>query len=156
MSALHALQKAQGIDPSDSNIKELLNWAASGHQQEKLRTELREYTDEVSRLVAEDQYAQAVTVARQALEKFPADIPLTKLCELASRQQEALKRRKIIEEASANARSLIDGKKESDAIEVLETALNDYPTDPNLQMLLEIARTQAEQREEEKKDREQR
>ncbi|HUD56363.1 MAG TPA: protein kinase [Terracidiphilus sp.] len=154
LAALQTLQQAQSIDPADSNIKELLTWAASGHEQEKLRNELRKYTDDIGQLIGEDQYEKAVGLAEAALGKFPGDVPLTKLYELARRQQDALKRRQIIDQASVKARALIDAGKEQDAIRILESALQDFPGDSNLEMLLEIARSQAEQNDQEMQDRE--
>ncbi|MGA9463418.1 MAG: protein kinase [Terracidiphilus sp.] len=154
LAALQTLQQAQSIDPSDSNIKELLTWAASGHEQEKQRNELRKYTDEIGRLIGEDKYADAVAMAEAALEKFPTDLPLTKLHEMARRQQDVMKRRQVIDEASVKARALIDAGKGQDAIQLLEGALQEFPADANLGMLLEIARSQAEQNEQELQERE--
>ena len=153
LAALQTLQQAQSIDPADSNIKELLTWAASGHEQEKQRNELRKHTDDIGRLIAEDRCAEAAALAETALGKFPGDVPLTKLHDLARRQLENLKRRQVIDEASVKARALIDARREQDAIRLLQAALEDFPGDSNLEMLLDIARSQAEENEQELQDR---
>lgn len=152
--ALQILQKAQEVDPSDSNIRELATWAATGHEQEKLRQELRKSTDEISRLIAEDRYAEALSAARTALEKFPNDNPLQKLGELAGRRQKASDRRRAIDEVSINAKALIGAEKSQDAIRLLESALQSFPGDANLQMLLEMTRSQIEQKRLEQEERE--
>ena len=153
LSALKNLEKAQSIDPSDSNIRELLSWAASGHEQEKQRIELRRCTDEIGKMVAEDRYAEAAAACEAALQKFPDDIPLTKLHELARRQRDTLERRRNIDEISLAARSLIESEQIDEAIRLLESSLERFPADPNLEMLLEITRSHAEQSRKEQEER---
>lgn len=153
LSALKNLEKAQSIDPSDSNIRELVSWAASGHEQEKQRTELRRCTDEIGKMVAEDRYAEAAAACEGALQRFPDDIPLTKLYELAKRQRDALERRRVIDEIGLAARSLIEADRTDEAIRLLDSSLERFPADPNLEVLLEITRSHAEQARKEQEDR---
>ena len=154
LSALHSLQKAQAIDPADSNIRELLNWAARGHEQEKLRNALQKHTNEIGQLLGEDRYVEALEACRAALINFPNDPSLQQLLQLAERQLDLIARRREIDEACAHARQLMDSDRHADAIRLLEQALSSFPNEPNLETLLAITRSEAERREREKEDRE--
>jgi eukaryotic-like serine/threonine-protein kinase len=154
VSALRSLEKAQTIDPADSNIRELLNWAARGYEQEKLRNELRKYTDEIGRLLAENRFSDALAACANALQHFPDDPPLQKLHELAKRQHNLVEHRRAVDEASAKARRLVEEEKSEEAIEILEAALQAFPGEANLQTLLAITRSEAERKLQEKEERE--
>jgi serine/threonine protein kinase len=145
-SALSSLQEAQAIDPSDSNIRELLSWARRGHEQEEERNELHRYIDDIGRLLGENRHADAVVSCRTALERFPNDASLAKLRQLAQRQFDSDKRRRAIEEVGARARKLADDGKEDEAIRALEEALQSFAGDPNLEMLLAVIRADYERK----------
>ncbi len=141
IAALHTLGRAQEIAPNDPNIVELLNWAARGHQQEKQRKELQQVTESISQMLQEDP-AKALTITREALERFPRDTSLQKLQQLAQRQCDVIARREAVGEISAEVRRLIDSGQRQQALATLERALQRFQGDPNLQTLLTI--TQAE------------
>jgi serine/threonine protein kinase len=142
LSALHALKEAHAIDPSDSNIQELLNWAQRGHEQEKLRSELHQYIDEIGRHIAENRYSNALDSCEKALQRFPNDASLEKLRQLAQRQKDAAEIRRAIEEVCVRARQLADEDNVDQAILVLEEGLGHFPDEPMLLSLL--VNTQAE------------
>jgi serine/threonine-protein kinase len=152
LSALQSLQKAQAIDPGDSNIRELLNWAARGHEQEKLRSELQQCTNEIGKLLGEERYEDALRVCQVSLQRFPEEPSLLKLHQLASHQNDLLLRRRAVDKASAEARRLVESDKSDEAVEVLEQALKSFPNDSNLETLLAITQGEAEQRRSDKKN----
>jgi serine/threonine protein kinase len=152
--ALESLQKAQAIDPGDSNIRELLNWAARGHEQEKLRSELQRCTNDIGKLLGEERYEEALGVCEASLQRFPGEPSLLKLQQLASHQNDLLLRRRAVDRASAEARRLVESDRSDEAVEVLEQALKSFPNDSNLETLLAITRAETEQRRLEKEERE--
>jgi serine/threonine protein kinase len=154
VAALRSLEKAQTIDPADSNIRELLNWAARGYEQEKLRNELRKYTDEIGRLLAENHFSEALAACATALQHFPDDPPLQKLHELAKRQHDLVEHRRAVDETGAKARRLVEEDRSEEAVELLEAALRTFPNEANLQTLLAITRSEAERKQQEKEERE--
>ena len=154
LSALQSLKKAQEIDPSDSNIRELLSWAARGHEQEKLRSELQASTNEIGQLLSADKYAEALETCRTALIRFPDEPSLLQLFQLASRQLDVIARRRSIDKASAEARRLVDADQHDQAIRLLEELLISYPNEGNLETLLAIARSESERKQYEKEERE--
>ena len=154
LSALHSLQRAQAIDPADSNIRELLSWAARGHEQEKLRNELQNCSNKIGQLLGEDRYAEALQASQEALDRFPEESSLLKLHQLAKRQCELIARRRAVDEASVGARRLVDADRSDEAIAILEQALRSFPNDPNLETLLTITRAESERNRQENEERE--
>jgi len=154
LSALQSLKKAQEIDPSDSNIRELLSWAARGHEQEKFRSELQAHTSEIGQLLSGDRYVEALEACRVALVRFPDEPSLLQLFQLASRQLDVIARRRTIDKTSAEARRLMDADQHDQAIRLLEETLISYRDEGNLETLLTIARSESERKQREKEDRE--
>jgi serine/threonine protein kinase len=142
LSALHVLKDALAIDPADSNIQELLNWAQRGHEQEKQRNELRNYIDEVGQHIGEQRYIEALACCETALRRFPNDPSLSKLQLLAERQRDIAERRRAIEEACARARRLTDEDNSEEAINVLENELRRFQDEPILLALLANIRSE--------------
>jgi serine/threonine protein kinase len=145
-SALQSLQEAQALDPSDSNIRELLIWAKRGYDQEQERKELNKYIDDVGRLVSENRHPDALNIARAALEKFPNDPYLLKLRDVAIRQIDSDTRRQKVEEIGSEARRLADQGLDTNAIELLEQSLKTFEGDANLEMLLAMIRADYERK----------
>ena len=154
LSAIASLQEAQSIDPQDSDIRELLNWAQRGHEQETLRSALRRAIDEIGGLIRENRYGDALALCDEALKRFPGDTSLEKLRELAQRQHETAKTRRVIEETCVEARRLVDEDRSDEAIHVLERALEVFPQDLNLKTLLSLTISENERRVQEKEERE--
>jgi serine/threonine protein kinase len=154
LSALQSLKKAQEIDPSDSNIRELLSWASRGHEQEKFRSELQACTSEIGQLLSGDRYVEALEACRVALVRFPDQPSLLQLFQLASRQLDVITRRRTIDKTSAEARRLMDADQHDQAIRLLEETLISYRDEGNLETLLTIARSESERKQREKEDRE--
>jgi hypothetical protein len=146
LQALISLEKAQEIDPSDSNIRELVSWAARGHEQEKLRIQLQQCANEIGQLLGDDRYEEALASCEAALLRYPDEPSLLKLKQLASHQRGLVLRRLAVDTASAEARRLADAEKYEDAVRVLERSLLSFPGEPNLETLLAITRTEAERK----------
>jgi serine/threonine-protein kinase len=141
VEALQFIQKAKEIDPSDTSIQELLAWASRGYTQEKTRKELEKNAGEIGRLLQEDRYQEALSACDAALTKFPQEVSLLKLRELATRQRETQSRRQAVEEISNNARAHADAGEHEKALRLLENALQTYPGEASLETLLAIARS---------------
>ncbi len=143
-AALRSLQQAKAIDPTDTNIQELLNWAARGHEQEKQRKALQQAIDHVGKLIGDGMFTEALEVGRDARTRHPDDQSLVKLCQLAERQLELQERKKAVEHVGAAARRLIDENQSDEAIKRLEDALKGFPGEPTLETLLAIAKSELE------------
>jgi serine/threonine protein kinase len=153
LSALNFLKKAQAIDPSDTNIRELINWAAKGYEEEKRRKEIEDWTNTIGQMLREGHCEKALESCHTALEKFPEQTSLLKLEQLAKHQFDLISRRRALDEASATARKFVDAEKFEEALTLLDGALQSFPGDPNLETLLAITRSELERRREAEQER---
>ncbi len=154
IAALKALKEAQAIDPSDSNIRELITWASRGYEQEKTKNELQEVTNEIGKLLGQDSYAAALQACEAAFQRFPQEPSLVKLQQLAKRQFDLSERRRAVDELCAGARRLADSGQQEEALSFLEDAVKSFPGDPNLETLLAMTRVECEQKRQEQEERE--
>lgn len=154
LAALRSLREAQSIDPSDSNVQELLNWAVRGHEQDKARQAQQRTIDQIGKLIGETKFSEALELCREAQARYPQDQSLAKLRELAERQLELGERRKKVEDVCSTARRLIDGDRSEQAIVVLEEGLGRFPGEPTLETLLAVGYSERERRNTEREERE--
>jgi len=154
IAALKALKEAQAIDPSDSNIREMITWASRGYEQEKTKNELQEATNEIGQLLGQDSYASALQACETALQRFPNEPSLVKLQQLAKRQFDLSVRRSAVDELCAGARRLADSGKQEEALSFLEDAVKSFPGDANLETLLAMTRVECEQKRQEQEEQE--
>ena len=152
LSALQLLKKAQAIDPADSNIRELLNWAARGYEHEKQRADLQQCISTAEKLLDESSYVEALAACEAALAKFPDDSSLLKLRAVAVRQCDLLRSKEAVDRAAAEARSLTENKDYDGAIQVLSRALAENPGESSLAILLSIVQAEADCSREEERD----
>lgn len=145
-SALHTLEEARSLDPSDSTVRELLNWAGRGQEQERRRKDIEKATNEISESFRTGDLVEALHLCDAALVRFPDEPSLLKLRNLAERQRQVAERQRFIEEQSFAARHLADEGNYESAIETLEAALQKYPGESNLEALLAVNRVELERR----------
>ena len=152
--ALQFIQKAKDVDPSEPGIQELLSWASRGYAQDKARKEIENSCNEVGHLLQKDQYQEALAACDAALAKFPEEVSLLKLRELAKRQFEVLSRRTAVDEIGNEAREHANAGDHDKAILLLEKALQTYPGDTSLETFLSITREEMEHKQRESEERE--
>jgi hypothetical protein len=153
LEALQFIKEAQAIDPTDTSIQELLSWASRGHAQEKARKALEQTANEIGHLLREDHYQDALSACDSALAKFPGEVSLLKLRELAQRQHEIQSRRLAVEEVGNRARGHAAAGEHDQALKLLEEALRTYPGDTRLETFLSITRAEIEHKEHEEAER---
>lgn len=146
LAALHSLQEAKSIDPTDSNIQELLSWAVRGHEQEKQRQALQQAIDQISKLIGDAKFPEALQLGQELGSQFPDDETIAKLTRLAERQIELQELKQAAERLGFTARQLIDNDRSDEAISFLEDGLKSLPGEPTLETLLAIARSELERK----------
>ncbi len=144
-TAIDALQKARAMDPSAPAVKELLALAESGREQERKRKEIERLSAEIQEFINHDDYKSASAKADEAVSRFPTDNGLLKLQALAERQKQAGNKRHFIEDHVSRARKLLETGQSSKALELLETASHQYPSEPALLSLITVIRENLEQ-----------
>jgi serine/threonine protein kinase len=143
--AIESLRKAEQLDPGDSNVRELLQWASRGMDQEQRRKDLLDLTDQIHGALRAEDFSSAYTICEVGLGSFPNEPTLQRLKLIAEKQRDIAERRKFVQDQSLAAKESLDRADFSAAIRILEAALQKLPAEPNLEALLALARTESEQ-----------
>jgi hypothetical protein len=133
--AIDNLHQAEDLDPSDSNVAELLRWANRGQEQEERRLALQEVLNHIDEALRAEDFVSACTMCEMGLGQFPDEPSLLKLRTIAERQREVAKRRQFVQEQSVAARQLAEAGQHEPALAMLADALRRYPEEPNLETL---------------------
>jgi hypothetical protein len=143
--AIESLRKAEKLDPGDSNVRELLQWANRGQDQEQRRKDLLDLTDQIHGALRAEDFSSAYTICEVGLGSFPNEPTLQRLKSIAEKQRDTAERRRFVQDQSLAAKELLDRADFPAAIRILEAALQKLPAEPNLEALLALARTESEQ-----------
>ena len=143
--AIESLRKAEQLDPGDSNVRELLQWASRGQDQEQRRKDLLDLTDQIHDALRAEDFSSAYTICEVGLGSFPNEPTLHRLKSIAEKQRDIAERRRFVQDQSLAAKEALDRADFSAAIRILEAALQKLPAEPNLEALLALARTESEQ-----------
>jgi hypothetical protein len=143
--AIESLRKAEKLDPGDSNVRELLQWASRGQDQEQRRKDLLDLTDQIHGALRAEDFSSAYTICEVGLGSFPNEPTLQRLKSIAEKQRDTAERRRFVQDQSLAAKELLDRADFPAAIRILEAALQKLPAEPNLEALLALARTESEQ-----------
>ena len=144
--AIDSLRKAEKLDPADSNVRELLQWANRGQEQEQRRKDLLDLTDQIHGALRAEDFSSAYTICEVGLGSFPNEPTLQRLKSIAEKQRDIAERRRFVQDKSLAAKDLLDRSEFGAAIKMLEAALNQLPAEPNLEALLSLARAESERR----------
>jgi serine/threonine protein kinase len=146
--AIESLRKAEKLDPGDSNVRELLQWASRGQDQEQRRKDLLDLTDQIHGALRAEDFSSAYTICEVGLASFPNEPTLQRLKSIAEKQRDIAERRRFVQDQSLAAKELLDRSDFDAAIKMLEAALQRLPAEPNLEALLALARTESERQSE--------
>jgi serine/threonine-protein kinase len=146
--AIESLRKAEKLDPGDSNVRELLQWASRGQDQEQRRKDLLDLTDQIHGALRAEDFSSAYTICEVGLASFPNEPTLQRLKSIAEKQRDIAERRRFVQDQSLAAKGLLDRSDFDAAIRMLEAALQKLPAEPNLEALLVLARTESERQSE--------
>src|SRR5581483_5551580 len=144
----------EALDPADSNVRELLRWAAKGEEQEQRRKKFEDASTRINEAMQQQDFASAIQMCTMALADFPDEPSLLRIKSLAEREAELLERRRFVQDQSLKARDLAAAGKHSEDVALVTAALQRYPGEPNLQPLLDASNAAiAQAREAEQSDR---
>ena len=139
-NAINALHQAEELDPTDSNVRELLQWAQRGQEQENRRRNLQEITVQIENALRDGDFTSACTISEMGLQRFPGEPTLLRLRSISVRQRDIAERRRFVHDQGLVVKALADQNKLADAVKVLTDALRKYPGEPNLESLLAATR----------------
>jgi eukaryotic-like serine/threonine-protein kinase len=138
--ALETLEQVEELDGKAPRLRELMQLAAEGAEQELRRRALEKATAETTEALERPDPSLARDLAEAALERFPGERGLLKLKKLAEQQIEARGRHLWLVEQMTTARTLQESGKSEDALAVLEAAWQKYPGEGDLESLMSMVR----------------
>jgi hypothetical protein len=138
--AIQSLRRAEELDPTDSNVRELMQWATRGKEQELRRKELLDLTEEIDQALRTEDFSSAFTICELALAKFPNEQTILRLKSIAEKQKGIAERRKFVQDQSLAAKELIEAGDLESAVKLLESGLSRIPAEANFEALLAQAR----------------
>ncbi len=147
VDAIDALHQAEQLDPADSNVRELLQWAERGQEQERRRKDLEEITEQIDKALHAGDYSSAYTISDVGLLRFPEEPTLMRLRAISEKQRDIVERRSFVHDQSLAVKVLCDDGEFAEAIRVLTGALEKYPGEPNLESLLALTKAEMERHE---------
>ncbi len=150
--AIDALHRAEELDPTDSNVRELLHWAQRGQEQENRRKYLQEITDQIESALHGGDFSSACTISEMGLQRFPDEPTLLRLRAISEKQRDIAERRRFVHDQSLAVKALTEQGKLLDAVQVLTESLRKYSGEPNLESLLAITKAAIERQQMEREE----
>ena len=139
-SALELLKRASMIEPSPPEFEELKKLALDGREQERRRNEVQRISAEARELASLKQFSRALENLERAVHEFTNDPDLLRLREVIEGQRSAEEHRIRIASQLQSAYQIIGSGDHLSAVQFLEAAIAESPTDPGLKAALEQAR----------------
>jgi serine/threonine protein kinase len=130
--ALGLIEQAAELDPINLDTEALFRQVKSAQETEEKQKRLNERLAQIQESLNHDQVEQALELAAKSLEEFPDESRVRKLHTQAARLVEMQKRERFIEEQLQTARGLSQKNQFSQAIALLENALQTVPDDARL------------------------
>lgn len=143
-AALEILQQAQTLDPDAPQVQALLESAVTGQTQERRRREVEAISRRIEDALNADDYRTACREASEGLGRFPGDRNLLKLQGLAEKQKQAAERKQFVDEKLAQARQMLQEKRNQELLVALESTLAEIGPEPRLESLLSVVKENLE------------
>jgi len=134
-AALDLLREAQNLEPATPHLRTLLDRLAAEHQQEKQRRELERLNRDVQEAIDRDDYRTASAIAAEGLGKFPNEVGLARMKELADTQIEIATQKEFVRNQATAAQQLLDNGQTQHALDLIEKALERVAGNPRLESL---------------------
>ncbi len=143
--ARELLEKALALDPINIAVEALLRQLRTAQQKEKERQRREGRLTGIQGALNTREYDQAVALAEQALEEFPADPQVLKIYAQALRLAELETRRHYVEEQTRIARGFFQKDEYAEAVNVLQGALEKVPNEVRLTAYLKTVQEAQQQ-----------
>ena len=139
-AALEILQQAQTLDPDAPQVQALVDSAIQGQTQERRRREIEEISKRIEEALSRDDHESASQLACDGLGRFPGDRALLRLQSIAEKQRQLAERKKFVDDLLANARRMMQEKRNQELLEKLEATLADIGPEPRLESMVEVVK----------------
>jgi serine/threonine-protein kinase len=144
--AVALLEELQREAPEDGEIASLLATVRTEMAEQERQAQIQE----IRRLLGEQKYSEAIELCQQRLQINPADSLVRSLLEQVDRERREHARRVRLQREQQAVKKLVSDGLYDEAIPRAEALLAEFPDDAQLRQLLELARSQKAQVEQER------
>jgi len=139
-SAFKSLKEAEVIDPASVELYSLLKVVSAAREEQFRKAEMDKLTREIEQALGSEDYAAAIAIADEGLQRYPREQALSKLKALAEAQQHRVQLKIYARDQFLVANGLLEAGKSAEALAALENALRTVPDDSQLQRLRDLVK----------------
>ncbi|HEY3972372.1 MAG TPA: protein kinase [Candidatus Sulfotelmatobacter sp.] len=152
-AAFQMLKEAEQMDPASVELYSLMKVVSAAREEQLRKQEMERFTREIEEALNREDYAAAVAVASEGLQRYPREQGLSRLKALAETQQQRAQMKAYARDQFLAANGLLESGRSGEALSAIENALRTIPGDAQLERLRGIVkdRLEAEEAEERKR-----
>jgi serine/threonine-protein kinase len=139
-AAYQTLKEAEQVDSSSVEFYSLMKMVSAAREEQFRKLEMEKLTREIEEALTREDYAAAIAIANEGLQRQPRDQGLLKLKALAETQLQRAQLKAYARDQFLAASGLLEAGRTSEALSALENALRTIPGDPQLERLRDIVK----------------
>ncbi len=139
-AAFQTLKDAELLDSGSVELYSLMKVVSSTREEQFRKLEMEKLTREIEEALNREDYAAAVAIANEGLQRHPRDQGLLRLVSLAETQQQRVQLKAYARDQFLAANGLLEAGRTSEALSAIENALRTIPGDEQLERLRDIVR----------------
>lgn len=130
-AAIEILGEVGKIDPSLPELENLLQAASAGQEQERRRKLLEQVQAQIENCLLADDYDRATDLVNRAVEQLPTEASLLQLKTRVASQARQFRVKQLIDSTAAQAQEIF-ARSPSEALELVQRALQEVPGEERL------------------------
>ncbi|HYM75018.1 MAG TPA: protein kinase [Candidatus Dormibacteraeota bacterium] len=139
-AAFSTLKEAELLDPASVELFSLLRVVNTARDEQNRKLEIDRLTQKIQEALGQEDYAAAISIAQEGLERYPREHGLTKLKALAETEQRRVQLKAYARQQFLAANGLFEQGKTLEALSLIDKALQNVPSDVQLQTLRSLAK----------------
>jgi tetratricopeptide (TPR) repeat protein len=139
-AAFQTLKQAEQVDPSSVELYSLMKVISTAREEQLRKSEMEKLTRDIEEALNREDYAAAVAIADEGLQRQPRDQGLLKLKALAEKQQQRVQLKAFARDQFLAANGLLEVGRTSEALSTIENALRTIPGDTQLERLRDMVK----------------
>jgi eukaryotic-like serine/threonine-protein kinase len=139
-AAFQTLKEAEQVDPASVELYSLMKVVSAAREEQLRKSEMEKLTRDIEEALNREDYAAAVAIANEGLQRQPREQGLLKLKALAEKQQQRVQLKAYARDQFLAASGLLEAGRTSEALSTIENALRTIPGDTQLERLRDIVK----------------
>jgi hypothetical protein len=139
-AAFQTLKEAEQVDPTSVELYSLMKVVSAARDEQLRKSEMEKLTRDIEEALNREDYAAAVAIADEGLQRQPREQGLLKLKALAEKQQQRVQLKAYARDQFLAANGLLEAGRTSESLSTIENALRTIPGDTQLERLRDIVK----------------